>query len=308
MATQPGADGSSPTAVDETWAPEQGPIPYERFKPILENTRTKAHTQGEQAGRQAAQQEVQQQYGWALQLGPERTQMLSSLATRLVSDPVEFIGSAIQDLSQHPQYAPQIRSLLGKILATRGNGNGHVAESPQDLEPQPDLQLEGGYTTYSADQMRAHQEWRERQFAQHLLGQIRTELGPLQQDIAQRRERDTLIAATQQANSFARDTLTEMRKLPYFQEQRAEIEQVFRAMPPMADNMVGQAIRDAYIQVLTTKVLPTLSSTAKSDLLSSLNQKAAASARNPASGSVARAGRPTSFEEALRQADEVSRR
>ena len=92
-----------------------------------------------------------------------------------------------------------------------------------------------------------------------------------------------------------------MHKLPHFKEQKGEIERVFREMPPMPDQMVGQAIRDAYIQVLVTKVLPTLSSTAKSDLLSSLNQKAAASSRNPAQGGVAVASRPKTFDEALRQ-------
>jgi hypothetical protein len=60
--------------------------------------------------------------------------------------------------------------------------------------------------------------------------------------------------------------------------------------------------------VLSTKVLPSLSATAKSDLLSSLNQKAAASVRNPSNGTVAVASRPTSFEEALRQAEASHRR
>ena len=79
-------------------------------------------------------------------------------------------------------------------------------------------------------------------------------------------------------------------------------------MPPMPDHLVGQAIRDAYIKVLATKVLPSLSSNAKSELLSSLNQKAAASARNPSTGAVAVASRPKSFEEALKAADAVGRR
>jgi hypothetical protein len=293
VATQPSAgDGTPPAPSVDEWDAAAGPIPVDRHKAILENTRTKA--------REEAQQALQSQYGWALQAGPENMQALQQLARQWASDPVAFVLGALDDLQNHPEYAPTLRSHVAKILASRPNGNGkHVEEE----EPGPDIQA-GDYQLYSAPQ----QAKRERWLANQLLGQIRQELQPLTQDIQTRQERDLLIAATQAANEFATNTLADLKKLPYFTEQKAEIEKVFRAMPPMPDHQVGQAIRDAYIQVLATKVFPTLNSTAKAEVLSDFNRKAAASARNPAQGAVAVASRPKTFEEALRHADAAGRR
>jgi hypothetical protein len=267
----------------------------DRHKAILENTRTRARTE--------AEQQLQQQYGWALQVGPQNFQQITQLAQQWAQDPVAFVLGALDDLQNSPQYAPTLRSHVAKILATRPNGGNGKAAPEQEPEPQPDIVVDG-YAWYSAQ----GQAKRDRWLANQLLTQVRQEFAPLREDIAVRQERDTIIAATQAANRFATDTLTEMNRLPHFKEQKAEIEKVFRAMPAMPDHLVGQAIRDAYIQVLATKVLPSLNSTAKTELLSSLNQKAAASARNPSTGSVAHASRPKSFEDALKAADSAARR
>jgi hypothetical protein len=292
VATQP-APGDGGSQPQEEWDPGAGPLPYERHKAILENTRTRARAE--------AEQQLQQQYGWALQVGPQNFQQITQLAQQWANDPVAFVLGALDDLQNSPQYAPTLRSHVAKILATRPNGNGQAPE--QEPEPQPDIVVDG-YAWYSAQ----GQAKRDRWLANQLLSQVRQELAPLREDIETRQQRDTIIAATQAANRFATDTITEMNRLPYFKEQKAEIEKVFRAMPPMPDHLVGQAIRDAYIQVLSTKVLPSLNSSAKSELLSSLNQKAAASARNPSTGAVAHASRPKSFEEALKMADSAARR
>jgi hypothetical protein len=295
VATQPAPGDGSSSQPTEEWDPGAGPLPYERHKAILENTRTRA--------REEAQQALQQQYGWALQVGPEQFQAVTQLARQWASDPIAFVLGALDDLQNSPQYAPQLRSHVAKILATRPNGGNGQTPSQTPEEPQPDITVDG-YSWYSAQKLAERDRWLSNQ----LLTQVRQELAPLREDIETRQQRDTIIAATQAANRFATDTLTEMNRLPHFKEQKAEIEKVFHAMPPMPDNMVGQAIRDAYIQVLATKVLPSLNSSAKSELLSSLNQKAAASARNPAQGAVAHTSRPKSFEEALKTADAAGRR
>ena len=294
-ATQPvSGDGSTPTPVEE-WDSAAGPIPVDRHKAILENTRARAT--------QEAQTAIQQQYGWALQLGPERVQALNNLGQQLATEPVGFIINALEELSANPEYAPQLRSHVAKVLARRPGGLQPQAAPADDAEPPPDIVVDG-YAWYSAKQLAARDQWRE----QRLLHSLHAELAPLREDMNARQERDQIIAATQAANNFATTTLAEMHKLPYFKEQKAEIEKVFRAMPPMPDAQVGQAIREAYIQVLVNKVLPSLTNTAKSNLLSSLNQKAAASARNPSAGSVATNARPKTFEEALRQAESANAR
>jgi len=293
VATQPAPGGSESVSADE-WDAAAGPIPVDRHKAILENTRTRA--------REEAQQHLQSQYGWALQVGPQNFQQITQLAQQWATDPVAFVLGALDDLQNSPQYAPTLRSHVAKILATRPNGNGKAAPE-QEPEPQPDIVVDG-YAWYSAQ----GQAKRDRWLANQLLTQVRQEFAPLREDIEVRQQRDTIIAATQAANRFATDTLTEMNRLPHFKEQKAEIEKVFRAMPPMPDHLVGQAIRDAYIQVLATKVFPTLSSSAKAEVLSDFNRKAAASARNPSTGSVAHASRPKSFEEALKAADSAARR
>jgi hypothetical protein len=293
-ATQPGAgDGTVPQPIEE-WDASLGPIPVDRHKAILENTRTRA--------REEAQQALQEQYGWALNVGPQNFQALTQLASQWANDPVNFVLGALDDLVASPQYAPALRSHVAKLLARRPqSGNG--AQPVELTEPQPDIVVDG-HRWYSAEKMQERDRW----LANKLLTDLRTEMAPLREDMAARQERETIEAATHAANRFASDTITTMNRLPYFKEQKAEIEKVFRAMPPMPDQLVGQAIRDAYIQVLTSKVLPTLSNAAKSDLLSSLNQKAAASVRNPGNGAVAVAARPKTFEEALRQAEANQRR
>jgi hypothetical protein len=297
-ATQPGTgDGSTPLQAEE---PEPvGPVPLDRHKAVIENTRTKSHEEG----RQAARTQFAQEYGFIATLPPVVAQQASSIVRQLVTDPVTFLVSALDELSAQPQYAAALRSHVARLLGSRQNGNGGnghaLAQAPapaqDDADLDPDIAVEN-YRWHSAEQLA---QLRQRDF-NRLLSAVRSEFAPLVEDMQTRRERDAIIAATQKANEYATSTLAEMHRLPHFTEQKAEIEKVFRAMPPMPDHLVGQAIRDAYIQVLTTKVLPTLSNTAKADLLSNLNQKAAASARNPAVGSVAVASRPKSFEEALR--------
>jgi hypothetical protein len=271
------------------WAPDAGPIPVERHKQILEHNRTQAKTEAEAA--------LKQQYGWALSIGPDNFRAVTDMARSWASDPVAFVMGALDELQNSPQYAPQLRSHVAKILATRPSGNGSAA--PQDMaEPQPDIEVDG-YSWYSAKQLAERDRW----LANKLLGQVRQELGPLQQDMQSRQEQQLVQQAHEEATRFASDTVTTMRKLPYFTEYESEIKKVFAGMPPMPDQMVGQAVRDAYITVLQQTILPKLNSTAKSELLSDLNQKAAASARNPSTGAPAVAGRPKTFEEALRRED-----
>jgi hypothetical protein len=234
-------------------------------------------------------------------VGPQNFQALTHLASQWANDPVNFVLGALDDLVSSPQYAPALRSHVAKLLAKRPQaGNGAPVS---DTEPGPDIEVEG-HRWYSASKMQERDRW----LANKLLTDLRSEVAPLRDHVAAQQEREQVQQATQAANQFASDTIFTMSKLPHFREQRAEIEKVFRAMPPMPDQLVGQAIRDAYIQVIATKVLPSLSATAKSDLLSSLNQKAAASVRNPGNGQVAVAARPKSFEEALKQAEAAQRR
>ena len=270
----------------------------DRHKAILENTRTKA--------REEAQAELQEQYGWALQVGPQNFQAITTLAQQWANDPVAFVLGALDDLTGSPEHAPILRSHVAKLLAKRPqgtNGQGQQAAPVDTPEPEPDIVVDG-YAWFSA----AKQAERDRWLANKVLSQVRNELAPLQEDRVARQQRDEIIQATQQANEFATSTLTEMHKLPYFKEQKAEIEKVFRAMPPMPDQQVGQAIRDAYIQVLATKVLPNLDRT-HADLRAVRIQPESRCLRSqPCERIAAVTARPKTFEEALRQADAANAR
>ena len=116
---------------------------------------------------------------------------------------------------------------------------------------------------------------------------------------------------TQAANEFATsDTDHEMNKLPYFKEQKAEIEKVFRAMPPMPDSP-GRAKPSAMrtFRCLPPKCFPTLIGTTQSDRPVRLStRKPPPPSAIPATGPWPVAARPTSFEEALRQAEASHRR
>ena len=278
VARQPEADettAAAPSAEEET-----GPIPFDRHKAILQKRTDDTRNEALAA--------MRRDYGWAMDLGPENFAQVVQMMQSYAANPVQFIADALNDLNAHPQYAQQIRTHIARALASRGIS--------MDDEPQPDLDLGNGVTLYSAKQQAARDQWAERQ----TLNKFRAELEPIQRDLSQRAERDRVAQIQSDANQFARDTIAKMEKLPYFNEYRKDIETTFAAMPPMPDQLVGQAILEAYVDVLQKKALPNLSNSAQSALISDLNTKAAAATRPPTGGAPAQQNRPKTFEEGFK--------
>ena len=182
-ATLPVAGDGSTTQAVEDWDPAAGPIPVDRHKAILENTRARA--------RDEAQTQLQQEYGWALQMGPQNFQAVTNLAQQWANDPVAFVLGALDDLTASPEHAPLLRSHVAKLLARRPqNGNGQVPQAaPTDTpEPEPDIEVDG-YSWYSAQKLAERDRW----LSNKLLTQIRAELAPLREDMTSRQERDAII-------------------------------------------------------------------------------------------------------------------
>jgi hypothetical protein len=268
-AIAPPADSASPEGL-----PQQGEPPRERWDAILANARTKATE--ETAAKYGWAKEME----WAQRLQPEQRGHLGELAQLIQEtqgNPIALLQRLSTEIAQHPEYGPQLRSLAARQL---GQGRGQQAQGP-DLTPTP-IQLEDGRVMqmYSAEQIAALQkQW---------LGEVEQKLAPKLQTLEQIQAERAAAQQKEQANAYATDQLSRMRALPHFKEHEKDIAERLSKMPTRFNEDASSNIRDAYIAVIVEKVLPTLSSSAQSQLLDKLQTKAAASTSvNPGAASSA---------------------
>jgi hypothetical protein len=257
------------TALESTQAPEQalatpettpdpkpaGPIPFEVHKTALENARTKAAADKEA--------ELKATLGWAQEIPAADGPRMAQLYQAFTADPSGFAIDLIQRLGNNPQYAAQIRSQAARVLGTR-----QQPAEPADIEPTADVDdPTSGLKFYSADQAAKREAWVKRQ----LLAEVQKELQP----IKQREQQMQQIAKQRELHQRATDTLTEMRKDPLFAEHEPAIKAAM-----LADTSL--TIDAAFNRVLRNTVIPGIKSSASSEAVAELQQKAVASTRNPA--------------------------
>ena len=255
-----------------------GPIPLERHKAILDRQRREL-------------EDYRTKYGWAEKVDPAHLQQMASLAQRMSADPVGFAVELVQELQTQPQYEAALRSHAARVLASR-----RQTAPVEEPEPEPDIVVDN-YKWYSAQQLAKRDAWLQRKIEAGLEAKLQP-LTTLKQQWEQREQEQVQTA---KAQDFAKATYQQAQQWPYFKEHQAAIAEAFKAMPPMPDEQVGTAIRDAYIQVLTQKVLPSLSSTAQQQVLTDLKRKAVASTVNPTAPAPTPTARPKTFEEAFKQ-------
>ena len=280
--TVPPAEATPPPApgqVDGEAPQDSGPIPFDRHKAILETERQK------RTDLDAKWQRVQ----WADALvdagkTPEQIQEALGLFDSIRGNPIEFLGKFHDLLRNDPEYGQSVRSWAGKVL---GGGRQPVeAVNPQgDPEPGPDFQDEKGTPFFSAPQLQKWQTWRERQFEAKQSERYQPLIDAHQQ--AQ--------AAEQQRQSDARDTqraISEVDKIkakPFYDELKPDI------AARMKESNWTESPLEAYVAVLTTKKLPTLTADAKAQTLAELKTHAAASSAKPSTAASATPTKPRSF-------------
>ena len=230
----------------------QGPIPFDRHKEILESTRGKTRTEVET--------EYRQKYGWA---------------DEYQRDPWTFMQQRLDAMANHPQYAPHVLSYYARALQARRGLNGPRAGTGQAQveEPKPDVPIvdaQGQVTgyTYSDKALKAMRQYDRAQ----LDSQVAQKLQPLEQLAQQWQQAQQQAQVDRQASQ----TLTELRQQPHFTEHEAAIKQALIDHEDWGDN-----VHRAYLHVLQTKVLPTLSQTEQAKVLTSLQTQANGGSVNP---------------------------
>jgi hypothetical protein len=226
----------------------------------------------------AALKAFKEQFGWAEQVDRHAIQQLQPYAQMFATDRAAFLRQVIADSMADATLGPQIRSELGRALATRG-------AQPQ-TEPQPDLPIElaDGRVVhlYSAEQQAKREAWVREQ----LLGQIKQEFAPVVQTTQAIVAEREATARQRQADEYGTTTFAKAQKWPGMdsEDNRKAVHDAIKAMNLQSDDPrdVSLALNEAYLQV----VVPKLTQSAQSKLLDTLQQKAAAST-SPNPGSAA---------------------
>ncbi len=232
-------------AAQTPTATPAGEPPKDRWPDILANARTKTRAEVES--------EFRQKYGWA---------------DEAARDPWGFTQRQLDQLAHHPNYEAHVLNYAAKLLNAR-----RAQTKPPAQEPTPDVPVvdqSGNIVsyTYSDKGLKALRAY-EQQASEGALSQ---RLAPLEQFVQQAQQREVQHAVEAQAGS----TLTDLREQPYFKEHERTIKRVFAEHPEWGDN-----VHRAYLHVLTTEVIPSLSQREQQQVLATLQTKAAAGSVSP---------------------------
>lgn len=252
---QPAGEAPAPVSVSAE-EPKKEP-PTWRWQDILDNAR-KEH---DDIGYKRAKAEYEQQYAGFSGLSAEERQGLLVWNNALRGDP--------SALAQVAQVNPQLAAALG-----------HQGQSAPEPEPQPDaaIQLPDGSTVgvFTAEGQRKHAEW----LAKQLRSQITEEFKP-QLSVADRiRQREEQEQRWQQELANANRSIAPLKKLPYFEEFKAELSKALQEIPQGFQGDATEVLYDTYVKLHTAKVNQ-LSAQGESKALANLQQRAIAGTSNP---------------------------
>jgi hypothetical protein len=255
-------------AVPPTAPKPNGPIPFDVHTKALENARTKAASD--------AVAQYRQKVGWVEEF-PQLTRDVVSewipTARAMHEDPVRWtLEQWIPRLQADARFGPQLQSLGGRLLSGRA-----------EPMPGPDVEIvdqTGAVTgrTYSAQQLAARDEWRERQ----LLAKIGQELAPIK---AREAKAKADADSKEQHERWAKQTDVLMTRATKILDGRMDLFQHIKAIldqHPTADPV------DVALHVREQFIVPNQKATAQSDAVAEMQRKAAG---NTASGASA-AGTP----------------
>ncbi len=232
-------------AAQTSVATPSGEPPKDRWPDILANARAKTRAE--------VDAEYRQKYGWA---------------DEAARDPWGFTQRQLDQLAHHPNYETHVLNYAARLLNAR-----RAQTKPQAEEPKPNVPVvdqSGNIVSYTYDEkgLKALRQY-EQQAADGALSQ---RLAPIEQFIQQAQMREVQHAVDTQAGSM----LTELRDQPYFKEHEGAIKRAFAEHPEWGDN-----VHRAYLHVLTTEVIPTLSQREQQQVLATLQTKAAAGSVSP---------------------------
>lgn len=267
------ASPAEPSASATTPAPtplatDTQTIPYVRFREVNEErTRYK---------------DSLDKLRWAEAIPEKAAPAIAQFYQDLQQDPIGTLLREVEGMMGDPAHSTAVRS-----AAARWMGSAQPARNDM---PEADLQSADGTLVYSAAQAHKLMEWRDARTQE----QFSKQMQPLQHWAAQQQAQTIRTEIASQAKDWAAKTYQQWSSRPHFTEHKAEIADL---MERHAGTDYG--IADAYAEMLSTTVFPTLQHTATSGVVAALHQKAAAGTTNPSRGPAQTAGRPTSFGEAM---------
>lgn len=269
----PSTTDAAPASADATVPPASEPTtegtpqstgepPKERWADILANARTKAAEEASAPWKD---------YEWVRQVPAAD---FKSAVDRMVAasrDPIAFITDFIGEAANDPTWGPKLRQLA-------------LQQAQPQAQPKPGLpdlsqvvvDLGNGQTLSLAELEASLLSKVEQKFGQPLK--------TVEQIAAERQQ----LQAQQAADKFAQATIGKLAALPGFDQHKAQIGDYVARNPPRDDqgrftddpHALRAAAYEAYLQI----VVPTLSSSAQSQLLDDLKHKARASTSvNPGS-------------------------
>lgn len=256
---------------------KRGPIPIDEHEKVIANTREKTRTEA-----RAEWEKENAPYQWAKTVDPSQTQAALRIAQRAQTDPVGLLNDMIVHAQQNPQHAGQIRSLAARLLGQRV-----PTQQDEDPEPQPDIPTDtsnGVPQVFSVARQREREAWFERQ----LMKKVGAQFAPMQQEFQTTKQAREYYERAAQADEFSKNEYAQAEKWPQFIENKAAIADVFSKMQFRTDDPreIGIGLRNAYIQVMSDQVFPTIHQTERSAAIGDLTRKAGANTVNPSSTTV----------------------
>ena len=254
--------GSAAPAVQETVGSgitdnteREGFIPRARFDEV--NSRMSA------AEKQMAA--WKEQHGWAESVDRNQIEQMAQWYSRYNGDAGEFMESILQESLNHPVHSASVRSRLGRMMA--------ALKSQQQSQPE---KIEPGIPVMNDRGEIVARTYTDAQMEQILQQKLDAALSPFKQDLDTRTSQAQKAQQQAQINARADADVKYVTSMPMFEEHKADILSVFQSNPKMS-------IREAYDEVLKSKIIPGFGQKHEAKVLSDLQQKAHAQTVNPGS-------------------------
>lgn len=261
-----GAESSSATTPDSSSTPaaavtpsaEQGAAPAEGEdrSPFIPRARFDEVNTDRQALKQ-----WKEQYAWAEQIDRAQLEEAVKFAQRYKGDPIDFMTELAKEIDSHPEHGPRWKSMAARTLAA----------ARQKAQPQgPDLsQIAidlGNGQQISLGDLKA--QW---------IAEVEQKFAPVAKTVEQITAEKRQAELQREITEFSTTTLADVKTWPGMDsvENQKELSVALGAMKIDGEDKrdVALAISAAYRKV----IVPKLNSKAQSQLLDTLQQKAAAS-------------------------------
>ena len=233
-----------------------GEPPKERWADILENTRKKE--------REAALAEWRQTYGWAESVDRSQLEQMAEWYSRYTGDAGEFVENILQESLQHPVHSASVRSRLGRMLASL---------KAQQQQAQPE-RIEPGIPVMNERGEIVAKTYTDSQLEQLLQQKLDAALSPFREDLDARKTAEQKRQEKAHLEAQADADIRDVKSMPFFEEYKADVLAAFNANPKIT-------LRQAYDEVLKTKILPSFTQKAEAKVQSDYQQKANAATVNP---------------------------